>query len=106
MIDCQLRRRWLLAMLVSCSMPLILDLMPLYAEHEGEAQVGHLESAVVGHDHDPGKAVSDAWDGSAAGIAYSERNHHIAGWCVVVMGLAELSYAMRLSSLGWARLLL
>jgi hypothetical protein len=106
MIDRQLRRRWLLAMLVSCSMPLILDLMPLYAEHEGEAQVGHLEAAVVGHDHDPGKAVSDAWDGSAAGIAYSERNHHIAGWCVVVMGLAELSHAMRLSSLGWARLLL
>jgi hypothetical protein len=106
MIDRQLQRRWLLAMLISCFMPLILDLMPLYAQHEGEAQVGHLEAAVIGHDHHAGNAVSDVWEGSAAGIAYSERNHHIAGWCVLVMGLAELSHAMRLSSLSWARLLL
>ncbi len=106
MLDCQLQRRWLLAMLIACSMPLLLDLMPLYAQHEREAQVGYHEAAVVGHDYHSGEAVSDGWEGSRVGIAYSERNHHIAGWCVVLMGVAELSHAMRLSSLGWARLLL
>lgn len=93
-------------MLIACSMPLFLDLMPLYAQHWGEAEVGHHEAAVVGHDHHTGEAVSDAWEGSRAGIAYSERNHHIAGWCVLLMGVAELSHVMRLSSLGWPRLLL
>src|SRR6185312_4576426 len=30
----------------------------------------------------------EAWEGSKEGIAYSERNHHIAGFMVVLMGLA------------------
>jgi putative copper resistance protein D len=106
MIDRQLQQMRFLALLIACSMPLIVDLVPLYAQHGGQAQVGHYEAAVVDHDHHAGEAVSDGWEGSAAGIAYSERNHHIAGWCVLLMGLAELSHAMRISSFGWARLLL
>lgn len=106
MIDRQSKQRRFLALLVACFMPLILNLVPLYAQHGGETQVGHHEAAVVGHDHHAIEALSDGWEGSAAGIAYSERNHHIAGWCLLVMGLAELSHAMRLSSLAWARLLL
>jgi hypothetical protein len=51
-------------------------------------------------------SLPDTWEGSAKGIAYSERNHHISGLMVLLMGLAELSHVMRLSSLGWARLLL
>jgi putative copper resistance protein D len=50
--------------------------------------------------------AADAWEGSEKGIAYSERNHHIAGLMVVVMGLAELSDVLRLSFFHWARLLL
>jgi len=62
------------------------------------------ESGTSGH-HDHGM-VSDGWEGSAAGVAYSERNHHIAGWLVLLMGVAELSHALRLASLGWTRVLL
>jgi len=59
------------------------------------------------HEHQGHSTVAtEGWEGSVAGIAYSERNHHIAGWLVILMGLAELSHALRLSSLGWARLLL
>jgi putative copper resistance protein D len=47
-----------------------------------------------------------AWEGSEQGIAYSEGNHHIAGLMVVLMGLAELSHVLRLSSFRWIRLLL
>ncbi len=55
------------------------------------------------HDH---RFSSAGWEGSAAGIAYSERNHHIAGLLVVLMGLAELGHALRLTWSHWSRLLL
>jgi putative copper resistance protein D len=59
-----------------------------------------------GHDgHHRAEAV-DSWEGSEKGIAYSERNHHIAGFMVVLMGLAELSHLLRVSALSWGRLLL
>jgi putative copper resistance protein D len=83
-----------------------IGVMPLYAQHGGEGHTAPHDSAVPGHDHHGGEVVSGGWEGSADGIAYSEQNHHIAGWMVILMGLAELSHAMRLPSLGWARLLL
>lgn len=76
------------------------------AQPEGEAHAGQHLAAVSGHGHRDGAAVSDAWEGSAEGIAYSERNHHIAGWMIILMGLAEVSHVVRLPSLMWARLLL
>jgi putative copper resistance protein D len=39
-------------------------------------------------------------------VAYSEFNHHLAGLFVLLMGCAELSQALHLTSLFWARLLL
>jgi putative copper resistance protein D len=83
-----------------------IGVMPLNAQHGGEGHAAPHDPAVSGHDHHGGEGVSDGWEGSAEGIAYSETNHHIAGLMVLVMGLAELSHAMRLSSLGWARVLL
>ena len=81
--------------------------MQAHAQHEGEAHAGEHVAAVAGHGHHhDGGAVSDAWDGSAAGIAYSERNHHVAGWLVILMGLAEVGHVMRLPLSMWARLLL
>lgn len=76
-----------------------------YAQYEGD---GHAveHGAAMGHDHHTSVTVHDSWEGSAAGIAYSEENHHIAGWMVILMGLAEVSHVMRLPSLVWARLLL
>jgi putative copper resistance protein D len=60
----------------------------------------------VGHNGHHNDSMIETWEGSARGIAYSERNHHFAGLMVVLMGLAEISHAMRLPSLRWARLLL
>jgi putative copper resistance protein D len=57
------------------------------------------------HDGHHRAEAADAWEGSETGIAYSERNHHIAGFMVVLMGLAELSHLLRMAALGWARLL-
>jgi putative copper resistance protein D len=40
-------------------------------------------------------------------MAYSEFNHHVAGWLLLIIALAELSQAIRPSrSIGWARFLL
>jgi len=60
----------------------------------------------AGHHGQHGRPTPEAWEGSAKGIAYSERNHHIAGLLVILMGVAELTHAMRLAALGWVRLLL
>lgn len=46
------------------------------------------------------------WEGSSEGIAYSEFNHHFAGLCDVLFGLAELGYALRLPLPFWIRLIL
>lgn len=106
MIDRQLPQRWFIVLLITWSTLFVPGLRPLYAQHGDAEPVGHHEAAIIGHDHPARESVYDGWEGSVAGIAYSERNHHIAGWSVVLMGLAELSHAMRLPSLGWARLLL
>ena len=79
---------------------------PILAQHSAES---HTDSpGIIGsvHDHQHGGSSPEAWEGSPKGIAYSERNHHIAGLMVILMGLAEVSHVMRLSSLAWARLLL
>lgn len=49
---------------------------------------------------------SGGWEGSAEGIAYSEFNHHFAGLCDVVFGLAELGYALEYPLPFWTRLVL
>jgi len=70
------------------------------------APLSHDSPHTVGHELHAHPGSADVWEGSEKGIAYSERNHHIAGFMVVLMGLAELSHVLRLSSLRWARLLL
>jgi putative copper resistance protein D len=46
--------------------------------------------------HDEGEHAGHvtAWEGSAEGIAYSEFNHHLTGWFVVLLGAAELAQAL------------
>jgi hypothetical protein len=70
------------------------------------APLSHDSPHTVGHELHAHPGSADVWEGSEKGIAFSERNHHIAGFMVVLMGLAELSHVLRLSSLRWARLLL
>ena len=65
-----------------------------------------VDSPHTAHHGQHGRPTPEAWEGSAKGIAYSERNHHIAGLLVILMGVAELTHAMRLAALRWVRLLL
>jgi hypothetical protein len=89
-----------------CRMALmaLLTATPALAQHA--VPLSHDSLHTVGHDLHAQPGVAEAWEGSVNGIAYSERNHHIAGLMVMLMGLAELSHVLRLSSLRSARLLL
>jgi hypothetical protein len=92
---------------ISCAaLILLLIVSPALAQHLTESHREPPSVAEFSHEHQHGGSSSDAWEGSAKGIAYSERNHHIAGLMVVLMGLAELSHVMRLPSLAWVRLML
>ena len=92
------------AVLYCIALLVLLIVDPARAQHS--APVSHDTSHGVVHGAHDHASSSGAWEGSEQGIAYSERNHHIAGLMVVLMGLAELAYVLRLSSLSWARLLL
>lgn len=83
-----------------------LDSTPLFAQHAGQSHGDSHGPADPGHEHHIVTPSQDSWEGSEVGIAYSEQNHHVAGWMVILMGLAELSHAARLPSIAWARLLL
>lgn len=74
--------------------------------HEHEQQVASLTAPSHEHDHAGHDTMASGWEGSEEGIAYSERNHHLAGLFVALMGFAELSHALRLPSIAWARFLL
>ncbi|MFO0701501.1 MAG: hypothetical protein U0236_19945 [Nitrospira sp.] len=50
--------------------------------------------------------ASGRWEGSPEGKAFSEFNHHFAGFCDVVFGLAELGYALQYPLPVWTRLVL
>lgn len=58
------------------------------------------------HRHAPAGGSAGTWEGSAAGKAYSEFNHHLAGIFVLIMGLTELRAALGIGALSWTRFLL
>ena len=89
-----------------CRMALLalLTAAPALAQHS--APLSHDSPHTVGPDLLAHPGSAEVWEGSSKGIAYSERNHHVAGFMVLLMGFAELSHVLRLSSLRWARLLL
>lgn len=84
-----------------------LDGALLFAQHSEpghEAAAGG--SSDHGHDHHAFTLSSDSWEGSKAGVAYSELNHHLAGFFVLLIGFSEMAQAMHGRSLGWARMFL
>jgi putative copper resistance protein D len=58
--------------------------------------------------HDRGGAATGGptWEGSPEGVAYSERNHHLAGVFVLLIALTELREALAFGWLTWSRFLL
>lgn len=75
---------------------------PAIAQHGGSSH----ES---GHEHEHhGTAAPGVlkWEGSPEGIAYSERNHRLAGAFVLLIALTELRDALAWTRLAWSRFLL
>ncbi len=79
---------------------------PLFAQDAGQSRGDSHSPAEHGHEHHLIAPAQDSWERSEVGIAYSEQNHHFAGWMVILMGMAEMSQVVRLSAIAWARLLL
>ena len=77
------------------------------AEAHAQSHSGHQAvSGEAGVTNDHQREHIGGWEGSSEGIAYSEFNHHFAGLCDVLFGLAELGYALRLPLPFWIRLVL
>ena len=74
-----MRRSRLLTLLLNClSLVMLLTANPALAQHV--APLSHDSAHTVGHDGHDRTASGEVWEGSEKGIAYSERNHHIAGF--------------------------
>ncbi|NJL16325.1 MAG: hypothetical protein HC938_03125 [Nitrospira sp.] len=73
-----------------------------------QAQSGHhnVSGRTIATDHHHMGQASGRWEGSPEGTAFSEFNHHFAGLCDVVFGLAELGYALQYPLPLWTRLIL
>lgn len=75
-----------------------------------QALAQHREAThASGHGHDPASPATPAapkWEGSPEGIAYSERNHRLAGMFVLVIALTELREAFAWTRFAWSRFLL
>lgn len=74
------------------------------AQGPSDHQVRSTETSVADNhqqDHATGR-----WEGSAEGMAFSEFNHHLAGFFDLIFGLAELGYALQYSLSFWTRLIL
>lgn len=89
---------------------LLFLIIPIIWISDAEAQppLGHQVvsgEAAVTNDHQGGH-TGEGWEGSVEGIAYSEFNHHFAGVCDVVFGLAELGYGLEYPLSFWTRFVL
>jgi hypothetical protein len=87
----------LLACLCVFSLLLTLSLVsvPTLAQH-----AEHITVAPEGH-HQHERSIAPHWEGSPAGIAYSEFNHHLSSIFILVIGVAELLRAVGVIRVGF-----
>ena len=86
---------------------LFLSVEPLWAQYDAHDQASVQEAVTTGHHENPGATDYHAgWEGSVAGIAYSEFNHHLTGILVLIIGLSELRQALAMPYWAWTRFLL
>ncbi len=85
---------------------LFLSAIPLWAQPSEHDQPSVHEEVVTGHELHGGVGSPAGWEGSIAGIAYSEFNHHFTGMLVVIIGLSELRHALASRFWPWTRFLL
>ncbi len=85
---------------------LLLSALPLWAQHDQHDHAPAHEDVMAEHEHHGAAGSEAGWEGSRAGIAYSEFNHHLAGMLVLIIGLSELRHALSARLWAWARFLL
>jgi len=85
---------------------LLLSGLPLWAQHDGHGQPSVHEEVNTDHEHHATTGDRAGWEGSVAGIAFSEFNHHLAGILVLIIGLSELRHALAVPFWPWTRFLL
>ena len=85
---------------------LFLSAMPLWAQHGEHDPTSMHETVPPGHNVHGPDGHHAGWEGSVAGIAYSEFNHHLTGMMVVIIGLCELRQALPMPFWAWTRFLL
>ena len=79
---------------------LLLSAVPLWAQHDGHGQSSVQEQVSTDHEHHAATGDRAGWEGSIAGIAYSEFNHHLTGILVLIIGLSELRHALAVPFMG------
>ena len=84
---------------------LLLSALPLWAQYDEQGHAVVQEAVATSHVHS-GVAGHEGWEGSVAGTAYSEFNHHLTGMLVLIIGLSELRQALAIPFWAWTRFLL
>ncbi len=82
-----------------------LSALPLWAQHDEQGHAAVQEAIATGLVHS-GVVGHEGWEGSVAGTAYSEFNHHLTGMLVLIIGLSELRQALAIPFWAWTRFLL
>lgn len=85
---------------------LFLSAAPLWAQQDEHDQISAHEEVRTEHEHHGAAGSLAGWEGSIAGIAYSEFNHHLTGMLVLIIGLSELRQALAMPFWAWTRFLL
>ncbi len=83
---------------------LFLSAILLWSLHDELDHVSILGTVASGGDHHGDHHAG--WEGSVAGIAYSEFNHHLTGLLVLIIGFSELRQALNIPFWAWTRFLL
>jgi len=79
---------------------------PLWGQHDGHDQTPVQQSINSDSGHHETVDHQTGWEGSVAGIAYSEFNHHLTGILVLIIGLSEVRQALAMPYWAWTRFLL
>ena len=97
------RSRWIGFVILAF---LLLSAIPLWAQHDEHSQSLAQEAVSTDHEHHAATGDRAGWEGSVAGVAYSEFNHHLTGILVLIIGFSELRHALAMSLWAWTRFLL
>ena len=97
------RNCWMRFVFLLC---LFLSATPLWAQHGEQNQTSVQQAFSLDQQHHGTVGHQAGWEGSVAGIAYSEFNHHLTGMLVLIIGLSELRRALTMPFWAWTRFLL